>query len=218
MSNKKVCIIVPHGDDEVLGFGGIIQKYKKQNMEVDVVFCRSPIDDRTNKQFQDIERAKNILYYDNAHFLYVTEAEISNQPLVLFRKIEKVLRDIKPDIVYTTFWGDIHQDHRITFDCVSRAVRVWGGLAVKEFYVGEIPSSTDQYPTITGTSFTPNHYVKLNTQEVEKKINALMCYAGEVHNAPHPRSSGMLYNKMKLRGSECGSEYAEAFISIRTII
>jgi LmbE family N-acetylglucosaminyl deacetylase len=214
---NKVAIVVPHGDDEALGFGGVIQKHIAQKDEVSVVFCRAPIDCRTQKQFNDIEKAKEVLGYKNVHYLYVTEKEISNEPLHLFRKIEGQLNSIQPDIVYTTFWGDIHQDHKITFDCVVRAVRVWGLLKVKKFYVGEIPSSTDQYPTIAGTSFSPNFYVPLTKEQVLKKIEALYAYKGETNEYPHPRSEKGISTKAAIRGQECGTEFAEAFMCLRFI-
>jgi len=40
---KKVAIIVPHGDDEVLGFGGVIQKHVNNSDDVYLIFARKPI-------------------------------------------------------------------------------------------------------------------------------------------------------------------------------
>jgi LmbE family N-acetylglucosaminyl deacetylase len=214
---KIIAIIVPHGDDESLGFGGVIQQHIAANDEVHVVFCRSPLDERTQKQLNDTVASKQILKYQHIHYLYVTETEISNEPLTLFRKIENILKQINPNVVYTTFWGDIHQDHRITFDCVCRAVRVWGPQKITEFYVGEIPSSTDQYPTICGTSFTPNLYVPITKDELEVKIRSLEAYGTEVKYNNHPRSRTGLEQRAAIRGQECGHEYAEAFIVVRTI-
>lgn len=215
--NKNVAIVVPHGDDEALAFGGVIQKHVEQGDTVTVVFCRAPIDTRTQKQFNDIEKAKEILGYQQSVYLYVTEKEISNEFLHLFRKLETALKDIQPEIVYTMFWGDIHQDHKITYECVMRIVRIWGGLNVKQFYVGETPSSTDQYPTITGTSFTPNHYIVLTKDQIATKVKALLAYSGETNEYPHPRSEKGIITRAAIRGQECKTEYAEAFMCLRFI-
>ena len=158
---KKVAIVIPHGDDEALGFGGAIITHLNNGDHVTLVACRGPHDERTAKQFYDTKAAKDVLNYQDIRYLLVTESEISNEPLKLFRAIEASLNDIKPDVVYTSFWGDIHQDHGITYNCVARAVRVWGPLAVKQFFVGEIPSSTDQAPKISINMFTPNWYLPL---------------------------------------------------------
>jgi LmbE family N-acetylglucosaminyl deacetylase len=216
--NKNVAIIVPHGDDEVLGFGGVIQKHIKNKDEVSVIFTRKPIDERTQIQFNDIDNAKNLLGYHKKYCLGMSEIEMSHEPITLFRRMEKILKLINPEIVYTTFWGDIHQDHKITYEWACRAVRVWGPLNVKQFFVGEIPSSTDQYPTISGISFTPNYYVPLTEDELKIKIDALECYGTETCKYPHPRSRKGIISKSEIRGQECGNEYAESFINLRYII
>lgn len=215
--NKIVAVIVPHGDDEVLGFAGVIQKHINKKHEVHVIFARKPIDERTQIQFDNIKDAQKILGYQHMHCLEMTEIEMSHEPLFLFRKLEVILQEINPEIVYTTFYGDIHQDHKIVFDWVCRAVRVWGPLNVKQFYVGEIPSSTDQYPTITGRGFTPNHYVTLTSNELSKKVKALECYTSELCKYPHPRSAQGIISKMTIRGQECGEHFAEAFMCVRYI-
>jgi hypothetical protein len=98
-----------------------------------------------------------------------------------------------------------------------RSVRVWGGLSVKQFYIGEIPSSTDQFPTISGVSFTPNHYVPLSKDQIATKVKSLYAYSGETNQYPHPRSEKGIITKAAIRGQECGTEYAEAFMCLRYI-
>jgi LmbE family N-acetylglucosaminyl deacetylase len=36
---KRVLVIAPHADDEVLGVGGTIQKYIEKKYEVNVIIC-----------------------------------------------------------------------------------------------------------------------------------------------------------------------------------
>ena len=132
---NKVAIIVPHGDDEALGFGGAIQKHVLNGDIVTVTICRSTHDERTKTQLSDSHKAKEILKYHNIRHLLISEDTISNRPLDLYKALEKELSDINPDILYTTFWGDNHQDHSITYDAVRRLARVWGPLKVKNFLV-----------------------------------------------------------------------------------
>jgi LmbE family N-acetylglucosaminyl deacetylase len=214
---KNVVIVVPHGDDEVLGFGGIIQKHVKNFDDVYLIFVRKPIDERTKKQYRAITKAKEILKYKDVFCLQMTEVELSHEPLTFFRRLEDLLFKLQPEIVYTTFWADIHQDHKITFDWVCRAVRIHGPLNVKEFYVGEIPSSTDQRPYIIGDNFKPNYYVRLTEEEVNLKVEAVNCYLTEICEYPHPRSSEGIMTKAKIRGQECGTFYAEALMCLRCI-
>jgi LmbE family N-acetylglucosaminyl deacetylase len=216
--SKNVTIVVPHGDDEALGFGGVIQKHVQNEDNVNLIFCRRPIDARTKQQFLDIIKSQAILEFDTYTGLDMSEIEMSHNPLDFFRKLEAVMKIQEPEIVYTTFWGDIHQDHKITFDWVCRAVRIHGPLNVKQFYVGEIPSSTDQRPYIIGDIFKPNYYVTLTKEEVDKKIAALEAYSTETNVLPHPRSSGGILNLANSRGIECNTLYAEAFMCLRNIV
>lgn len=217
MTKKTVAIVVPHGDDEVLGFGGVIQKHLDKGNDVHVIFARKPIDERTKIQHECIAEAKKILGYQYSHFLGMTELEMSHYPIDFFRRLEFTLKEINPYTVYTTFYGDIHQDHKTTFDWVCRAVRVWGPLKVKQFFVGEIPSSTDQYPSSTGLSFNPNCYMILTPEEIEIKLQALNCYKSELCDYPHPRSPSGVISRASIRGQEAGDNFAEAFICLRNI-
>lgn len=214
---KNIAFIVPHGDDESLGFGGVIQKHVSNGDNVTVVFCTAPTTNRLQKQFNDIEAAKQVLGYQKVEYLYVTKREVMNEPYVLFKTIEDKMKELSPDIVYTTFWGDVHQDHKAVYESVMRSVRVWGSLKVKQFFVGEIPSSTDQYPAITGPAFTPNYYVPLTKEQVKTKVDSLLAYKNETNQYPHPRSEKGILTKAAIRGQECGVEYAEAFMCIRHI-
>jgi len=215
---KKIAIVIPHGDDEALGFGGAILHHLSKGDHVTLVACRGPHDDRTTRQLLDTVAAKEILGYQDIKYLYITEKEISNEPLKLFRAIEECLNAIKPDTVYTSFWGDIHQDHRVTYDCVARAVRIWGPLKVTQFFVGETPSSTDQAPNIAVNAFLPNHYIPLTERALEKKIKAMHCYTTERKESLHPRSAEGIRVLANTRGIECGHTFAEAFVCLRNIV
>ena len=212
---SRVCIVVPHADDETLGFGGTIQYHLTRGDSVSVLICREPHDERTKQQIKDSKTALKILGVKEICYLNVTEVEISNTPLKLFRKLEEQLLNINPDIVYTTFWGDNHQDHKILFDCVARATRVHGPLKVKKLLVGEIPSSTDQSPKLYNNIFIPNTYISITREHLHNKIIAMEAYTTESRLPPHPRSADYLSCVAKMRGIECGAEYAEAFIVVR---
>jgi len=214
---NKVAIIVPHGDDEALGFGGVIQKHVLNGDIVTVTICRAPHDERTKTQLSDSHKAKEILKYQNIRHMLISEDTISNRPLDLYKALEKELSDINPDILYTTFWGDNHQDHNITYEAVRRLVRVWGPLKVGSFLVGEIPSSTDQSPKISHNMFLPNKYIELTQEQLNLKIQAMQAYSTEQKYMPHPRSPYGIEILSRSRGMECGREFAECFMTIREI-
>ena len=77
-------------------------------------------------------------------------------------------------------------------------------------------SSTDfGHPAITG-SFSPNLFIDVSN-EWSDKIKTLNAYAGEMRDYPHTRSIEGVTNLAKLRGSQVGYKFAEAFEMIRKL-
>jgi hypothetical protein len=61
----------------------------------------------------------------------------------------------------------------------------------------------------------PNVYINLSERAVDAKIEAMRCYEGEIMPDPHPRSPEVLKALAKIRGSESGFFYAEAFMMVK---
>lgn len=212
MSN--VLVIVPHGDDEVLGFGGTIHKHVKNEDFVYVCFLRKAYDRRSQAQTVQTIDAKNILrYYDhtNLDLLPVDFTELNVNTL---SRIENYLCKINPDILYLPHEGDVHQDHKMTHEYIRIATRIHGPAPISKIYAGEILSST--YNSFA-CNFLPNHFVHLTLDDIEVKQKALKCYTNEIQLFPHPRSEEGIMVQAKSRGMESGSLYAEAYITLRSI-
>lgn len=213
---EMVLVVVPHCDDEVLGFGGAIQKHKKRGDHVTVLFLRQSHNARTRTQDSVAPKAQKILGYDQSIYLGIKEEELGVMGPHTLRKVEAVIGELGPTVVYTTFLGDIHQDHAGTFRAVRMATRVLKLPKVKQILLGEIPSSTSQRIP-TDPSFRPNHYEILTQSQVMKKAKALDVYAGEANTWPHPRSHKGVFVQAEYRGMEIGRNFAEAFLLLRRI-
>ena len=213
---ERVLVVVPHCDDEVLGFGGAIQKHKKRGDHVAVLFLRQSHNARTRRQDSVAPKAQKILGYDQAIYLGIKEEELGVMGPHTLRKVETLIGEHAPTVVYTTFLGDIHQDHAGTFRAVRMATRVLKLPKVKEILLGEIPSSTSQRIP-TDPPFRPNHYEILTQSQVMKKAKALDVYTGEENAWPHPRSHKGIFVQAEYRGMEIGRNFAEAFLLLRRI-
>lgn len=216
----EVMIIVPHPDDEVLGFGGTIQKHIKNGDNVFVLFFseatqRTPDDRRRleNQISQFPAVADKLGYTGKSIQSGLDEKNFFSNVNLITDEIER----IKPDILYTVFNGDNHQDHEYIFKAVKIATRVWSNFLVKQIYLGEILSSTDQSPKLPQFAFIPTHYIPLTEEQVKIKAECLKLYGDEIKNWPHPRSEGGIFNLAEKRGSECGTSYAESFVTLRRI-
>ncbi|MFC1630140.1 PIG-L deacetylase family protein [Patescibacteria group bacterium] len=228
MENKnKILIIAAHPDDEVLGCGGTIAKHSHNN-EVYVVILGEGISSRY-AQREDVRKEELLSLQKQSkeagRFLGAKENIFFNLPdnqfdsiplLKIVKKIEEVIKKIRPAIVYTHHSGDLNIDHRITFQAVLTATRPIDNCSVKKIYSFEIPSSTEwSFQKINGP-FLPNVFEDIS-ETWEKKVQAMQMYNTEIKKFPHPRSKEAIVVIAKRWGSTVGLKYAEAFELIRAV-
>ena len=226
---KNVMVIAAHPDDEVLGCGGFLNKYKKK-YNFKVIFlaegssCRytnltkdkDKIDQEILERKNCAKKALKILgvkvfsFYDNKC------GSLSNIPQLKLNKIiEKEIADFKPNIIFTHSNKDLNKDHRAIFDSVLVSTRPLNFKYVEAIYSFEILSSTEwNYEQ----NFKPNYFVELSEKDIINKSKALRCYKSEIKPAPYPRSQYGLKSLAKYRGLQSGSMYAESFRLVRKII
>jgi LmbE family N-acetylglucosaminyl deacetylase len=130
--------------------------------------------------------------------------------------LEKYLKKLKPEIIYTHHHGDRNIDHRISFDAVLTACRPVGDYSVKEIYAFETPSSTEWGFSSTNGIFYPNLFEDI-TDTIDNKLQAMSYYTSELNDFPHPRSLKALEIIAQRWGTVIGKSYAEAFEVIRCI-
>ena len=94
------------------------------------------------------------------------------------------------------------------FESVRIATRPTANSTVKTVLSCEIPSSTDWSFV---ESFSPNYFIELDDDDLTNKIEALKFYEKEIPGKNHPRSLDNIKALAKIRGSQVGVEYAEAF-------
>jgi LmbE family N-acetylglucosaminyl deacetylase len=215
---ENIVILVPHPDDEVLGFGGLISKLTSRGYPVTVAFAKQT---SPEKRYQ-VQAARAIAAATLLGFEY-TFLGISSEDLTLVKeevvqKIENCLIAYKADRVYTTSPTDTHQDHVNLFKAVKIATRICGRSPVKKIFCGEVISSSDTSISPNSSyKFNPNYYEELSQEDLTKKIKALQCYEKEVRLYPHPRSPEGIQSYAEKRGMEAGVCYGEAFECLRVI-
>ena len=128
--------------------------------------------------------------------------------LEINRKIENIIRQIKPDIVFTTPVNDLNLDHKKVYESCLISTRPISS-SVKEVYSYEIPG-------IKQDPFNPTVYENIDKQ-LASKIKAFKMYKSEVMKFPHGRSVEAIKNLASYRGIESGFRNAEAFHLIRKI-
>lgn len=215
---KKILILSPHADDEILGCGGLISKYSKKNYDINVlVLTNANIGAPELYSDKDIIKIRNEaikannkigtkkLYFENLPALI-----LKNYPIY---KIANVIKNyfvkINPETVIIPSVNDIHDDHKIIFKAAKIALRTNSRNNLKKILSYEVLSETEWNEN--EKSFSPNYFVKLNKSDINLKIDAFLKYKTQVKNFPHPRSKEGILNLSKVRGSQVFTNYAEAF-------
>jgi LmbE family N-acetylglucosaminyl deacetylase len=219
----NILTVTAHPDDEVLGFGGtsfvVSQKgYKVYNLilsgDVDARQHRPEVKDlqnHTSKAQQIIGAEPPILGpFPNIKFNTVPHLE-------LVQHIEKYIEELEPELVFTHHPYDLNNDHYHTSKACQAAVRLFQRKPVKPInglYFMEIPSSTDWAFPVDSQNFSPNTFIEIGKEGVEKKIESLSMYEGVMRDFPHPRCKEILTGLAAYRGGQAGLNYAEAFQAV----
>ena len=220
--SKNILIVAAHPDDEVLGCGGTIKKHSMNGDNVTVLFMTTGVGARKNnltdvkRRKQAARKVKNILGIKKLIFLNLPDNEMDSLPLLkIIKKIEKVVFNLNPEIIYTHFSNDLNIDHEITFRAVMTACRPKPKMKLKKIIVFEVLSSTD-WQINDKDNFVPNFFSEI-TNVISFKRKALEAYHFEMYEPPHTRSIVNQITCNKVRGASVGLEYAEAFKIIRFI-
>jgi len=216
----RVLVIAPHPDDETLGCGGTLLKHMAAGDSVSWVIVtkahepRWPAEDIERRE-QQIEKVAAAYGFAKKFRLGFPAARLDTVPLEdLMAAINKIVAEVKPDWIYTVHARDIHSDHRAVFDATISAVKSFNNNGVSRLLSYETISSTDAMPPAPATVFLPNVYCDI-TPFLERKLEIMSLYEGEVHPYPLPRAPESIRALARFRGATVAAEYAEAFMLLR---
>ena len=223
---KDILIIAAHPDDDILGCGGFIAKYKNK-VNIRIIFiaegssCRFPSLVENSNAIQETIKKRNgyakdalkILGVNNIFFYNLPCGRLDSIPIIEINKIiENELDSFKPDVVMTHSENDTNNDHRIVYRSSLMATRPGAFKNLKTVMSYEVISSSEWN---FSSAFIPNHFESLSLKQVNLKWNALMCFKSEIGEYPHPRSEIGIQTLAQYRGMQSGYKYAEAFKIIR---
>lgn len=221
--SKKVLVIAPHPDDEVLGVGGTIAKFNDEGADVSVVIVTQAYPPEYDKEVAECDRiqaltAHQLLGVKQTIILCLPAARLDSIPHGdINRQLNEAIQSIQPEIMFIPFCGDIHLDHQRVFLSALVAARPNGGYTPKTIYAYETLSETNWNAPYLTPGFIPNVFFDISPY-LEIKLKAMQKYASELQSFPHERSEETLRALATLRGSTVNRFAAEAFVLIREII
>lgn len=208
----NILVIAPHPDDEVLGMGGTIKKLSKKNK---IVLC--VVSEGATAQYKDkkmiqvrkvaCKKCSKILGITKVIFLDFPDMKLNLSHLEINKKLEKIIQDFKPEIVYTTPRNDLNLDHQAVFDSTLVACRPKSG--VKKILCYEMQGQVK-------IPFEPNVFENIE-KEFDSKIKGFKMYKSEIERFPSARSIIAIKNLSVIRGIQVGLKKAEGFELIHEI-
>lgn len=217
---KKLLVISPHPDDEVLGAGGLLVKAKKKGFKTKVLTLSTNFPEPITKERLEIslkesKKAHKILKVDKSVYFNIPTLTFSSQNIPnLTSRISKEISNFKPDIVIIPF-PDRHQDHKIAFDLSMTVTRPKGvSKNIKIVACMEIPSATYYSAPSIEPNFYPNWNIDIS-DTIKQKAKALTEYQSTLSKSESARSTKSIYSLALFRGSQVNLNYAESFYIIR---
>lgn len=207
----KIIAIGAHPDDIELACGGTLADavYKGHDVTMIIITGNASMDHNGDSIRTDDE-AKNE-QINAAKKLGITKVEIlgfddMNVPYsqALISKLDKILNQIKPDMTFTHFIFDTHQDHIRTAQSTLSAARKQNTIFL---YEPINPSGRGYIP------FRAQIYFDISAT-MHKKIDSLKEHKSQYKKYGDTWIEGVTA-RAKFRGFEMGVDYAEAFELVR---
>jgi len=206
-SVRRVLCLGAHSDDIEIGCGGTILRMIEQSKNLEFYWLvlssnpkRAKEAERSANAFLGGARRKTVVVKSfRDGFLPYIGAPVKD----IFEHLKKVF---SPDLIFTHFRQDLHQDHRMVCELTWNTFR---NHFILEYEV----------PKYDGDLCSPNFFVPLSDGQARKKVNGLMRYFGTQRNKQW-FSENLFYGLMRFRSIEIAAptKHAEAFYCRKAVM
>ena len=207
-------MISAHPDDEVIGMGATIKKLSLTNKIWLCVVSEGASAQYSDKKMIKVRRdackkSSKILGISKIQFLDYPDMRLDSvSHLEINKELEKIIRKLKPKIVYSPPSHDLNKDHQKVFESSLVITRPLVS-SVKSLLCYELPGPVRE-------PFRPTVYENVE-KEFSYKIKGFKMYKNEIMKFPHPRSINAIENLAIYRGTQSGLRKAEAFELVHSI-
>ena len=206
---QRALVLAPHTDDGEFGCGGTTARLVEAGCEVRYVAfsiaTRSlPPGFPPDTLAREVREATAELGIPESH-LTVHDFDVRTFPerrQDILELLVALWEEWQPDVVFQPSHHDVHQDHQTV---AQEGLRAFKRTTVMAY---EIPWNN--------LSFAHQAYVRLEERHVEKKVEALACYASQGHR--NYLREDYIRNVALTRGINIGCELAEVFEVYRWIL
>lgn len=204
---QSFLFIGAHCDDIEIGCGGSVIQLAAQNPTAQfhwVVLSSTP-----DREQEAIKSAEKLLADVKNKTIEIKQFEGSVFPYI-GREIKTYFEELKskvnPDLIFTHYRHDLHQDHRITAEITWNTFR---NHTILEYEI----------PKYDGDLASPNVFIPLSEEQYKSKIDHLMSHFDSQKNRQWYTRETFLAT-MRIRGIESNADsgYAEGFYGKKLLI
>ncbi len=195
---KRLLFLGAHSDDIEIGCGGTILSLIKNNPPLEIVWVVFSATGNRQREARSSAQVflkgasqSKVVFHNFKNSLFQAQGEL------IKKSFETLKRSVEPDIVFTHYREDRHQDHRFLSDLTWNTFR--------DHFILEY-----EIPKYDGDLGIPNLFVPLDETVCHWKAQHL-CRIFGTQKTKHWFSEDTFLALMRLRGIECASKYAEAF-------
>jgi LmbE family N-acetylglucosaminyl deacetylase len=203
----NILCIGAHPDDLEIGMGGTIVKLVEEGHNVKLVVVIIPATNQKEVRLLEAQNAAKILGAD------ITFLDVSSEDLILDRNLiglfDKQISEFNPDIVFTHWDKDSHQDHKVISQATMASLRK--NKCSLFMYEQTIPGG------ITNGSFRPQLFIDIDKQ-IDAKLDALKQHKSQMQNLDVKGNwIRGVKGRAQYRGYQINANYAEAFEAIKIL-
>jgi len=196
----RILCLGAHSDDIEIGCGGTILRLIESRKNLDFYWMVLSSNETRAKEAR--KSAQSFLRGARSKKIVIKPFRDGFLPHIggpVKECFEELKREFAPDVIFTHFRNDLHQDHRFVSELT------WNTFRNHLIFEYEIP----KYDADLGS---PNFFVPLSDSQCRRKVKGLMRHFGSQRDRQW-FSEDLFEGLMRLRGIEAASptRYAEAF-------
>jgi len=198
----NMLLLAPHADDVELGCGATVARFIEEGANLLwVVFT-----DEQELNHEHMKAIKEVGVKDSSHLAFdFTLRQLPEQRQEVLDHLVALNSEFKPDLVIGPSLNDFHQDHQVVANEMVRAFKNSSSIICYELPWNHI-------------AFDVQFLMKLNVRHMKAKLRMLGKFKSELTMRGRYFSKELVYGIASLRGSQAGTEYAEAFEVLRWVL
>jgi len=201
----KILCLGAHCDDIEIGAGGTLLKLLDEytiEQVTWIVFSSNEV--RKKEAAKSAERFLSHVPGKNIRFNHFRDGFFPYEGNKIKEYFEQLKNELSPDVIFTHYRDDRHQDHRVISDLTWNT---WRNHFILEYEI----------PKYDGDLGIPNFYIALDEKYIQKR-NQILLETFESQRSKHWFEDSTFSALPRIRGMESATKFAEAFYARKLVL